>query len=101
MLTIQQKAKAVVIAAWAYLPPIVSRCIDSIVLADCGPANGGYVLSERRIELNWRLFEPLGDGDVPLIDDVGNFVPRTNRVVSRALQTTIQEMSHGIGVYTG
>jgi hypothetical protein len=102
MLSTIDKARAVVIAAWAYMPNVVSECIKSIALADTGAANGGYILSERRIELNWKLFESLGrEGDIPLIDDMGNFNPRSSYVVSRALHTTIHEMSHGVGVYTG
>lgn len=101
MLTTSQKAKAVVIAAWAKMPRLVADCIHHISIRDLGATNGGFVLGEKRIELNFRLFEEVEGGDIQLIDDYGNFIPQSGHIVSRALHTTLHEMSHAIGVYTG
>jgi hypothetical protein len=102
MLTLSERCNAVIIAAYAKLPKKhLYDAITSVELADLGKHNGAFYSLSGKVELNYRLFEGNWPEDLPLIDDRGNFNPLTDRIVSRALHTTIHEFSHAIGEKTG
>lgn len=101
MLTLEDKARAVIISAWSKLPrKHTSAAIAKISIADLGVHNGEYNCLSLGIRLNYRLFDCLTVDDVPMIDDYGNFNPRSSRMASRALHTVIHEMAHAIGEKT-
>jgi hypothetical protein len=102
MLTQEAKARAVIIRAWSMLPfGILSDAIQSVTISDLGAHNGEYWFDDCSIKLNRRLFLADTPDLVPLIDDYGNFDPKSSRVVSRALHTCVHEFAHAIGEKTG
>jgi len=102
MLTLDARCRAVIICAYARLPKKhLYDAITSIEMADLGAHNGEFNSLSGRLRLNYRLFDGITSDDIPLIDDMGNFEPKTGRIVSRALHTTIHEMAHAIGEKTG
>lgn len=101
MLTLEDRARAVIIAAYAKLPTKhLADAIYSVGIADLGKHNGEYNVISGRVRLNYRLFNGITPNDIPMIDDHGNFMVATNNIVSRALHTTIHEFSHAIGENT-
>lgn len=102
MITLQQRAGAVIQAAWNMLPASRARAaIREIKLDDLDTTNGVYEPGTGNLTLNVRLFFGSNQSHFPLIDHMGESPPMSDPFVSRALHTSIHEMAHAIGRGTG
>ncbi len=102
MLTLEQRALAVLCDVWRMLP---SRKYDayvtSITLEDLGSHHGSYDQDTGSLLLSTRLFAGDVAAQILLIDIQGNSPPRQSPWVSRAWHTVCHELMHAIGEGTG
>ena len=102
MLTLEQRALAVLTRAWQLLPPRKTEAVITAVhLEDLGAKHGSFDPETCIITLSTRLFE----GDTPeqlmSIDLHGESPALCEPFCSRALHTASHELSHAIGYATG
>lgn len=102
MLTLEQRAEAVLVEAWRRLPPLKRQTsIGEVIFADLGAKHGSWSPDTHTLTLSTRLFTGETPAQLMLIDSDGNAPPLSHTYVSRALHTTIHELSHAIGTATG
>lgn len=102
MLTLDQRALAVLVAAWRLLPPMKNQAlIAAVFLEDMGAKHGSYGIDDERMGLSTRLFQGENAAQLLMIDVHGNSPPQVAPFCSRALHTAIHELAHAIGAGTG
>ncbi|HEY5866315.1 MAG TPA: hypothetical protein VI542_12350 [Candidatus Tectomicrobia bacterium] len=102
MLSLEDRASAVIEEAWGLLPPCKHEAwISTIVLADIGAKHGGYQPDTGQVTLNTRLFWGSDAYELLYIDINGDYPARCEPYCSRALHTTLHELAHAIGRSTG
>lgn len=102
MLTLDQRALAILTRAWGLLPSVKRLAVvTGIRLEDLGAKHGSFDPETCEITLSTRLFW----GDTPeqliSIDLHGDSPALCEPFCSRALHTAIHELSHAIGYATG
>ena len=102
MLTLEQRALAVLCDAWRALPPRkYDAYVTSITLEDLGSLHGSYDQDTGALLLSTRLFAGDTAAQILLIDVQGDSPPRRTPWVSRAYHTVVHELFHAIGEGTG
>ncbi len=102
MLTIDQRALAVLVYAWRLLPSMKHQAlISAVFLEDMGARHGSYGIDDECLGLSTRLFQGENASQILLIDVHGNSPPQAEPFCSRALHTTLHELAHAIGAGTG
>lgn len=103
MISIPYRAQMVFDEAWKLLPPIKNELLGELSwhLEDLGAVHGRYSPEEQTIAINERLFYGDNPMQIMCIDVHGQCPPRSYPHCSRALHTTIHELFHALGNYTG
>ena len=102
MLSLENRALAVLVSAWRLLPPMKHQALLSAVfLEDMGSHHGSYGIDDECLRLSTRLFQGENASQILLIDVHGNSPPQVEPFCSRALHTTLHELMHAIGAGTG
>lgn len=102
MLSLDDRVLAVLTEAWRLLPSLkIQAYLTSIGLERLGNQHGSYNPEDGTLILNVDLFTGETPAQIRLIDADGNDPPLSMPCVSRALHTTIHELTHAIGTATG
>lgn len=102
MLTLHQRAVAVLARAWMLLPPRKTEAVITAVhLDDLGAKHGMFDPDTCAITLSTHLFHGTNPEQLISIDLHGDSPAVCEPFCSRALHTTIHELAHAIGYATG
>ena len=102
MISLEDRALAVLVAAWRLLPPMKHEALLSAVfLEDMGARHGSYGMDDECLGLSTRLFQGENASQLLMIDVQGHSPPQVEPFCSRALHTTLHELAHAIGAGTG
>lgn len=102
MLSLEDRAYAVLKDVWTLLPPCKQELnIQGIVFSDLGSKHGTWVPDEEMLYLSTRLFWGEDAWELMYIDHEGNMPPIHEDYTSRAWHTVCHELMHAIGTATG
>jgi hypothetical protein len=102
MLTLHDRALAVLVQAWRLLPAIKHQAdLAAVEVCDMGAKHGSYAMDDGTLGLSTRLFMGDNPAQLMMLDVNGDAPPNTVPFCSRALHTALHELAHAIGAGTG